>query len=476
MKTPRRSRGNIWKTVALTGGLTAAVVGLTIATVGASPPPEEGVDRAVEVAERAAAVESSVRTLRLEAGSSNAAAAGRQHAEAMLSVAENLGPLAFPEVPDDWVGAGLDLSEATKNDAGELVQELPDGSKVVFTIDPEVQASLESLLNNNAVPHGSVVLLDPPTGKVVAKVDKSTRGTEYKNLSRNARPPSASIFKVVTAAALMEGVGRSPAEEVCYHGGTRGLTKRNIAGDPNLDNRCDNLEGALAKSLNSLIAKQTYHHLSSEQLMAWAERFGYNEPIPFELPVEMSTASFDEEDPYETARAAAGFWHTHMSPLHGAMIGAALANDGKMMQPTIIERYETPDGEVLFEAEPKVWRNVVEPDTAEKLSEMMVATAQRGTARRYFGHRRAFPNSVTVSGKTGTLSNQNPFLRFTWFVGTAEHNQWEHHPGVAIAGLMANDPEWHMLGPQAASESLRHYFQIEARRIAERQEAVVTSR
>ena len=40
---------------------------------------------------------------------------------------------------------------------------------------------------------------------------------------------------------------------------------------------------------------------------------------------------------------AAGFWHTYLSPLHGAMIGGALANDGVMMQPSIIERIERPD-------------------------------------------------------------------------------------------------------------------------------------
>ena len=466
----------IWKTLATTGGLTLAVVGMTVMSAGASPPAQEQVDRATGVAERAAATETSVRTLRLEAASDEAANAGREQAETMLTAARQLGPLSFPTIPDDWVTAGLDPQEATQNEQGEMVQELPDGSRVVLTIDAEIQQRLDALLDATPVPNGSIVILDPPTGRVLAKAHTSSANSpyDYPDFARNASPPSASVFKVVTAAALMEAADTNPHQEVCYHGGRRGLTQRNITGDPQLDNQCSDLEGALARSLNSLIAKQTYHNLSAEDQLEWAERFGYNQPIPFELPVEPSVAEFGE-DPYDRARAAAGFWHTHLSPLHGAMIGAALANDGVMMEPTIIERYEAPDGRVLMEAEPKVFREVMKPETAQKLSEMMVSTAETGTARRHFGHRAAFPNQIEVSGKTGTLSNKDPFLRFTWFVGFGRHKDWDDHPGVAISGLMANTPTWHMLGPRAASEGLRHYFNVESSRRAMQEEAVVVN-
>ncbi len=476
MRKNNSNGSRVWTTLATTAGLTLGVVGLTVMSAGASPPPEQQqVDRAAQIAERAAASEASILTLRLEAADDEAASTGREHAAAMLDVAQGLGPVVLPEVPDDWVAAGLDLNKAEVDEQGRMVQELPDGSRVVLTIDQELQSFLDSLIRQRPVPHGSIVLIDPPTGRVLAMAENSRSDNHYKyeNFSRNAAPPSASVFKVVTAAALIEGAGQDPYAEVCYHGGTRGLTQRNIKGDPRLDNRCDNLRGALARSLNSLIAKQTYYNLDADDLLEWAERFGYNQEIPFELPVDISTADFSD-DPYDRARAAAGFWHTHLSPLHGAMIAASMANDGIMMAPTVIDRYEAPDGRVIFESEPKVFKEVMEPETAQQLHEMMVDTAQTGTARRYFGHRRAFPNQVTVSGKTGTLSNQDPFLRFTWFVGVAEHQQWDDHPGVAIAGLMANEPTWHMVGPQAASEGLRHYFNVKTARRAQQQEAIVS--
>ena len=473
MNNHRPHQDRIWKTLVVTGVLTAGVVGMTIMSAGASPPAEAEVDRATSIAERAAAAESSVQTLRLETAHEETSEAARQRAEALRASATEFGPLSFPKVPDDWQAAGLDLDEATKDDNGNLVQTLPDGSRVTLTLDPEVQSYAESLLNQYPVPHGSIVIIDPPTGRVLAKADASRRDDDYTGLATNSGPPSASVFKVITAAALMEESGQGRHDEVCYHGGTRRLTQRNIIGDPNLDNQCDNLEGALARSLNSLMAKQAYHNLETQDLEQWAERFGYNQPIPFELPVEPSRAEFSD-DPYEVARAAAGFWHTHMSPLHGALIGAAIANDGVMMKPTVIEKYESPNGELLYEAEAKVFREVMRPETAREIDDMMVATAERGSARRHFAHRAAFPNQVTVSGKTGTLSDQDPFLRFTWFVGTARHDKWDDHPGVAIAGLMANEQQWHILGPRAASMALQQYFTVEASRRAEEDEAIVT--
>ncbi|MFU8804783.1 MAG: penicillin-binding transpeptidase domain-containing protein, partial [Bradymonadaceae bacterium] len=113
------------------------------------------------------------------------------------------------------------------------------------------------------------------------------------------------------------------------------------------------------------------------------------------------------------------------------------------------------------------YRRVMKPETARKLSEMMVSTTTQGTARRHFGNRRAFPNEVEVSGKTGTLSFQNPFVRFTWFVGHARHKSWGDD-GIAVGGAMGNGEAWHLLGPFASSEAVRKYYEVQrARRASE---------
>lgn len=450
------------------GALAASALTFGAMALGAmnadATPPGQAVRKAQEAAERTAAAEGAVRNMRARI-SDDASTHGQNRAQFVVQAASAFRLLEFPSVPTDWVAEGLDLSKATR-EGDRLVQVLPNGGKVTFTVDPEIQNHILALMRNSNVPNGGVVLIEPATGRVVAQASHSTGDPRFTDLSLRATPPSASVFKVITAAALIEGANHDPDEEVCYHGGTRSLTQTNIKGSPRLDNRCNNLQGGLVWSLNSLMAKLAYTKLTQESLLEWSERFGYNQQIPYELPLEVSRADIMEE-PYERARAAAGFWNTHLSPLHGALIGAALGNEGMMMQPSIIEKYESPQGDLLYTFEPREFRRVMEPETARKLSEMMVMTTTQGTARRYFGQRRDFPRDVEVTGKTGTLSFQNPFVRFTWFVGHAHNKAWGDQ-GIAVGGAMGNGEAWHLLGPYASSEAVRKYYEVQrARRAAQ---------
>lgn len=429
--------------------IAAGTVFPTAVTFAETPDATAVVRDAAEQAGRAANIEGALEGLEQEG---SARRDGTAAADALVEAARTFRPLRLPQSPSEWQQAGLDISKADVVE-GELVQTLADGTKVVFTVDPSVQRELEKMFDNYNVPHGGSVLIDPPTGRVLALVSHTEADNPIEGISMKSTAPSASVFKVVTAAALMEGAGIDPDAATCYHGGRSSLTKRNIEGDKRRDTKCATLDSALAWSINSIMAKLAYNHLEQDALAQWAERFGYNQPIPFELPVEVSTAEF-VDDPYERARTAAGFWHTYLSPLHGAMIGAALANDGVMMQPSIIDRVVTPDGKVSQQFEPRVFRKVMEPETARRLGVFMEKTTQQGTARKFF-NRRGFPNDITVSGKTGTLSNKDPYLGFTWFVGYAERNGVR----VGVSGLACNTPIWRIKGGFAASEAVREFFE-----------------
>lgn len=438
----------------------AAVLGLSGAlfalNVQANPDDARSAAPAV-VAERAEVVDAALAELKRRV-SEQLKGPERVYASSVVDAARNFKAIDVPTMPSDWAAAGLDLSKATRQ-GDRLVQVLPGGAKVTFTIVPQLQSYLTSLLATNQVPRGGVVLMEPNTGRVLAMVGQgSGQGQASGSFVQSSYAPSASIFKVVTAAALMESAGVGPSDQVCYHGGLRGLTPRNIQGDSRRDNICNNLTGALAFSINSIMAKLAYQRLSQEDLTIWAERFGYNSPIPFELPVEVSKAEF-VEDPLERARAAAGFWHTHLSPLHGAMIGAAVSNDGVMMRPSIIESVESPQGEVVHRFEPKVFRQVMSAHTARALDQMMVDTTTSGTARKYFGNRRGFPRHLVASGKTGTLSFSEPYERYTWFVGTVRDPNLGNR-AITVSSVMGNGENWRLVGPMAASEAVARYFQF----------------
>jgi cell division protein FtsI/penicillin-binding protein 2 len=449
-----QSRPDFFRFAVCAAGLSAMAVAFTSLTAGADERPQDHVQRAYESAERAAATESALRRLDPE-GSAQATAEAKAKAKRIAQAAKAFEPVPVRVVPEDWVEAGLDISKA-KREGDKLVQTLPNGGKVYLTIEPSVQDHMEKVLEQKNVPHGGVALVEPATGRVLALVSHSKEGSSYDEIARRPKAPSASVFKIVTAAALIESAGVSPTEQICYHGGRSRLSERNIKGDPRRDHKCADLGDALAWSINSIMAKLAYNKLSRDDLRVWAERFGYNTEIPFELPVQTSKADI-VEDPIERARLAAGFWHTYLSPLHGALIAASVANDGVMMRPTLIDKYVDPSGETLYEFEPRVLRRVMSQQTAKVLAKMLEGTAEKGTARRYFAHRRAVPNDVTVAGKTGTLSNKDPYLGFTWFVGFGKDKSGQQ---AAVAGLACNKPKWWIKGHFAASETLRKYYEI----------------
>ena len=452
------SRPDFFRFALCAAGLSCLAVAFTsLSAADADEPPQSAVQRAYESAERAAATEGALRRLDPE-GNAQASAAGKAHAESIASAAKAFEPVDVPVVPTDaagWADAGLDISKA-KQVGDKLVQTLANGTKVYLTIEPSVQEHMEELLEQKHVPHGGVALVEPSTGRVLALVSHTQGSPAVKELARRSKAPSASVFKIVTAAALIESAGVNPNKEVCYHGGYSYLREHHIKDDPARDHKCADLGDALAWSINSIMAKLAYKKLSRQDLRVWAQRFGYNTEIPFELPVERSKADI-VADPLERARTAAGFWHTYLSPLHGALIAASVENDGVMMRPTLIDKVVTPAGESLYDFEPRVLRRVMAKKTAKVLGKLLEGTAEYGTARRYFANRAAFPDSVTVGGKTGTLSNKDPYLGFTWFVGFGRGSNGK---SAAVAGLACNKPKWWIKGHFAASETLRKYYDV----------------
>lgn len=436
------------------GLLACLSIALTAWAVGAREPADE-VEDARRAAERAAAAETAVTSIDRDSESPT------RGDGSLRDFGRGLGRAELSILPDDWEEAGLDPS-AAKRRGDRMVQELANGLHVELTIDPDLQRHLEKLLEEYEVPHGGVAIVEPETGRVLALVSHTTHDPEMPGLARRAAGPAASTFKIVTAAALIESAGVNWRAETCYHGGASHLTESNIKGDPDRDNRCKDLGDALAWSINSIFAKLAYKHLEQKDLEVWARRFGYNTEIPFELPVEQSTADI-VSDPLERARVAAGFWHTYLSPLHGALIGASLENGGLLMRPSIIEKVKTPEGDVLKSFEPKVLRRVMSEETADTLAKLLGRTTEKGTASDEFEGRAAFPSDVRSGGKTGTLANDNPYLSFTWFVGFGQHRTVADRD-AAIGSLLCNTPKWRIKGPYAASEGLRQFFEVREQR------------
>jgi peptidoglycan glycosyltransferase len=139
------------------------------------------------------------------------------------------------------------------------------------------------------------------------------------------------------------------------------------------------------------------------------------------------------------------------------MIQAAIANDGVMMVPTIVDRIEDRQGEILYEHGPVEWRTVLSTEVADQVEITLGRTCTHGTARNFFAERDGWPADIRVYGKTGTLSNRpvdgpepDPLHTFTWFTGYAPYQSGH----LAVAGLVVNEPTWWIKGSYLAAESL----------------------
>src|SRR5437870_10480999 len=337
---------------------------------------------------------------------------------------------------------GLELWKKAKLSGGVYVAKTPSGREARLTIEPKLQGSMEKLLRMYRPVGAAVVALDPKSGKVLALAEYG-EGAVTKQIY-----PAASVFKIITGAALLEK-GVNPDVETCYHGGVHRLVGKLLEDKQRLDRRCLSLSMALAKSANVVFAKMAVKHLDADELRKEAERFLFNRPF-FDQPVEQSSANIPNSG-LDFAKSAAGFGEVKLSPMHAALIAAAVGNGGVAEEPSLIDEI---DGQ---EVPPTGSMRLLNAETAGTLRDMMKLTVSQGTATSSFRERhRNILGDIEVAGKTGSLSThtRGPFKDYSWFVGFAPADD----PKIAVAAVVVNGLKWRVHAPYIAREALKAYL------------------
>jgi len=339
-----------------------------------------------------------------------------------------------------------------------------DGTRIELTLEPAAQHAAEAALGDSGALYGAAVILSVDDGRVLAMAGhspaKPSAGAD--ELALTAWAPAASIFKLVTAAALV-GEGVDPTTKVCYHDGIHSVESSNLVAHRRWDTSCQSLAYGLAKSQNAILARLAHDHLDPLGLERIARGLGFGASVPFELPVRRSELAVPRGDALGFARTAAGFWNTTMSPLHGAALAAVFARGGVTAPVRLIERIVGSDGDERHVNVPTE-RRVLPAAVARAVGQMMVGTTEFGTARLGFHDRRGKPllPGVAVAGKTGTLNRKiscppaevgcaGDTLTYSWFVGYAPAD----HPTHAFAVLLGNGADWKKKAHQVTAEMLR---------------------
>ena len=327
----------------------------------------------------------------------------------------------------------------------------PRGGAVVLTINPDAQAAAWEGLKGRT---GAVVALEPHTGRILALVSSPSFDPNlltvhnanavqayYRQQMRDpAQPmlnrplvrsyPPGSTFKLVTAAAALEAGLVTPDAQVAapatfqLPGSTKKLRnwqKGKCAGSDTIT-----LAQALAVSCNTSFAILG-DEVGADALRRQARNFGFDSN--FQVPMISATSRFPANpDRAQTSLSAIGQFDVQATALQMAVVAAAIADGGMVMNPYLIDRVLAPDLTVLRQTTPTVRNRAVKVETATALTDMMEQVVSRGTG----GNARI--TGIAVAGKTGTAQTAQGSKPHAWFIGFAPAK----NPQVAVAVVIEN--------------------------------------
>lgn len=338
----------------------------------------------------------------------------------------------------------------------ELSREPARGNDLVLTINAKVQQAAATALGDRP---GAVVALDPRSGAVLALASSPSfdagafdqngaslltgPGGALINRVTQGQYAPGSVFKSVTAVAALDSGEYQPSSRfkcpsaflvqgfvIACTGVPAGVTDYDFA-------------HAYAWSINANFAEVGLK-VGAERLVPAARRFGFEDRIPFDLPVTPSHLTKPGDSLSDVLLATTSFGQGDLSvtPLQMALVAAAIANSGVIMQPFLVADVRSPAGESLRPTHPRVWRTAMRPEIAATLRSFMVTAVREGASAS------AAVPGVQVGGKTGTAENAPGELAHSWFTGIAPAEQ----PSVVVAVVVENaGPGSTVAGPIAGA-------------------------
>jgi penicillin-binding protein 2 len=360
------------------------------------------------------------------------------------------------------------------------------GANVQLTIDTRLQQEAESLLEGKV---GSIVALNPNNGKILAMASSPTfsqatfeRGVSAEdwqklledkdhpliNRSIRGQYPPGSTFKIVMALAGLEENVITPQTVINCRGSIQvgnhefHCWRRRGHGDVNLYQ-------ALMHSCD-VYFYEVGRRLGIERIDKWCKRFGLGVPTGIKLSGELPGlvgspewkrtrfhAGWQEGD---TLSLSIGQGYNLTTPLQVARMAATLANGGTLYQPQLVEKVETPSGEVLHRFEPIVQGHLdADPANIALVRKALVAVVKNGTGQR------AYLDNVEVAGKTGTSQvvslerekagkSIHRFQNHAWFVAYAPADD----PQIVVSVLVEHGGQGGEVAAPIARKFLASYF------------------
>lgn len=355
-----------------------------------------------------------------------------------------------------------------------LTGQRPAGAAVETTISAKAQQAAYDALGDLT---GAAIAIDPKTGKILAMVSKPSfdpnllavhdttqQAATYAELlddpsdplinramNGDLDPPGSTFKLVVAAAALEDGYTSDstfanpselqlPQSSSVIHNITRGT----CGGGADQVSIFDAVKYSCNIPMAELGEELTYQPIFDK-----AEAFGFNKSVDI-AKVDGSTGMSSTASNYDrymdvptTMLSAFGQANDRASPLQMAMVSAAIANGGTLMQPQLVDSVIGSDQSTLVSFQPQTYGQPINSDTASALTAMMVASVDSGAASG------AKISGISVAGKTGTAQNGTGQPNTVWFTGFAPADDPQLVVAVVVQGITGDETGSKVAAPVA---------------------------
>jgi cell division protein FtsI/penicillin-binding protein 2 len=290
---------------------------------------------------------------------------------------------------------------------GVSEEKAKDGRDLTLYLDRTIQFMVEeklaSGLKKYGAKQGSVVIMDPESGGILAMVSlpaydpanfQKFSEADFKNPVVVDLYEPGSTFKVITMAAAIDSKSIK-ANDTFQDNGPLTIGEYTIKTWNDKYHNLETMTQILEHSCNIGMA-YIGQRLGSEKMYQYLERFGLGEKTGIDLEEEEKSTLRAKNDWKQIDLATASFGQgIALTPIQLLQMVTVLANGGKLIEPHMVSQITDPDGKII-KIKPKTIRQVIKPETAEVLKEMMVSAIENGEAK--WTKLKGFK----VAGKTGT--------------------------------------------------------------------------
>lgn len=343
----------------------------------------------------------------------------------------------------------------------EIIQ-LEDETKVQinYTFDKKLTQYIGKLLKRYRPDYSAVIVLDNSTGEVISALGFEGKTKRFNmELPFSSSHPSASLFKIITSAELIQNSDIDNFTTFDYRGKGTTLYKYQLKDKKDRWTRTISFEKAFASSNNVVFGKAAIKKLTGFGLFEMAVELGFNKSLMKEISLQRSYFEMPKNQ-YNLAEFASGFNRTTtISPIHAAVLASIVANDGIMRYPHIVQ------GLFSLQNGKEVWKNeqsskrVLNLGTTMRLQRMMELTVKKGTAKKYFGRMGGdLKRKLEIGGKTGRITGGEPFGTRDWFTVYAIPKNKNLGKGISISVMNVNIDKWRIKSTDLAKEIIGFYY------------------